>query len=166
MDREGNLGRQSEMGAFTPKEDTRVWRGFRRWLKQTPDEVRIMGVDRDEWPAGTPQVYVDLLTKTTGGERSLSAIGLYPSVIEIQARSAEDVARIREEEARAVSILAGQVDELRRSLTLVERRVLQGRFGLDDGKSRTLAQMAVEIGRSPRTVGRIERRALDKLKHP
>ena len=59
-----------------------------------------------------------------------------------------------------------QVEEALGSLTERERKVISLRKGLDDGRSRTQAQVGQEIGRSRWTVGRIERRALRKLRHP
>jgi RNA polymerase primary sigma factor len=60
-------------------------------------------------------------------------------------------------------------EELERSLSGLrerERLVLRGRFGLDDGHSKTQAELAKEIGRSSRTVRRIEKNALQKLRKP
>ena len=48
----------------------------------------------------------------------------------------------------------------------MERRVLELRFGLEDGKSRTRAETGREIGMSRRTVGRDEKSGLAKLGHP
>lgn len=64
-------------------------------------------------------------------------------------------------------LLREQVDEvLYDSLLPRERRVLQLRFGLEDGRARTLVATGREIERSKSTVWRIERKALGKLRHP
>ncbi|KKR24703.1 MAG: hypothetical protein A3C27_02700 [Candidatus Levybacteria bacterium RIFCSPHIGHO2_02_FULL_39_36] len=174
----------------------RVWREFNAWVKQTPGEVRVQGTAHGQWPEGTPAVFVDLYTKTTVEERLLGSIfNDYPSVDEIQARPADYVAKMNEERAsrrrerlasqlgepedstanlaeleakhaQTFGTLREQVEQVLGSLTSRERQVLQGRFGLTDGKSRTLKQMGEEIGYSPRTVGKIEKRALEKLRHP
>lgn len=57
-------------------------------------------------------------------------------------------------------------DEIMSSLTPRERRVLDLRFGLEDGRSRTQTETAREVNVSRRTVGRDEKSALAKLRHP
>lgn len=200
MEREGQISRQPEEGV-SPIRTPRVWREFSIWVKQTPAEVRAQGEAHGQWPEGTPQVFVDIYTKTTTEERLLGSIfNKYPSVEEIQARPADYVAKMNEERAarrrerlasqlgepedstttlaelelaelkarhaQTSGILREHVEQVLGSLTSRERQVLQGRFGLVDGKPRTLKQLGEEIGKSPRTVGRIERSALDKLRHP
>lgn len=174
----------------------RVWREFFAWVQQTPAEVRIQGAAHGRWPEGTPSVFIDMYTKTTAEERLLRNIfNKYPSVEEIQARPADYVAKMNEERAQqrrerlarqlgepedttatleeleakhsqTFGTLREQVEQVLNSLTPRERQVLQGRFGQVDGKTRTLKQIGEEIGKSPRTVGRIEKRALQKLRQP
>jgi RNA polymerase primary sigma factor len=50
-------------------------------------------------------------------------------------------------------------------LTPRERRVLEGRFGLDDGETRTLEEMGRAIGLSREAVRLIERRAIRRLRY-
>ena len=71
-----------------------------------------------------------------------------------------------EVEQGSYQLLREQVEEVLNSLTERERKVMYLRFGLDDGQSRTLTEVGQEIGRSRWTAGRIERRALRKLRHP
>lgn len=73
-----------------------------------------------------------------------------------------------DEERSQVShvLLKDQVKEVLSTLTTRERRVLNLRFGLEDGRSRTQVEAGKEIGRSRWTVGRIEKRALAKLHAP
>lgn len=59
-----------------------------------------------------------------------------------------------------------QVDVLMSSLSRRERTVLRMRFGLEDGKSKTLKQAGEAIGRSKSTAWRVEKEALQKLRHP
>ena len=47
-----------------------------------------------------------------------------------------------------------------------ERRVLQLRFGLEDGRSRTLEEVGKEFGVTRERIRQIEAKALRKLKHP
>ncbi len=52
------------------------------------------------------------------------------------------------------------------SLTGRERRVLQLRFGLEDGRSRTLEEVGREFGVTRERIRQIEAKALRKLRHP
>lgn len=64
---------------------------------------------------------------------------------------------------------AGLEDELKASmatLTAREQRVLTLRFGLKDGRSRTLEEVGREFGVTRTRVSQIEAKALRKLRHP
>lgn len=63
-------------------------------------------------------------------------------------------------------LLTEQVDAVMSDLSRRERTVLRMRFGLEDGKSKTLKQAGEAIGRSKTTAWRVEREALQKLRHP
>jgi len=52
------------------------------------------------------------------------------------------------------------------SLTGRERRVLQLRFGLEDGRARTLEEVGTEFHVSRERIRQIEGTALRKLRHP
>jgi len=62
--------------------------------------------------------------------------------------------------------LKEQVEDVLASLTPRERRVLQLRFGLDDGRSRTLEEVGKEFGVTRERIRQIEAKALRKLRHP
>ena len=62
--------------------------------------------------------------------------------------------------------LQQEVEGVLGRLNPVESQVLRQRFGLEDGRVRTQREIGEQIGRSPRTVGRIEHRALTKLRTP
>ncbi len=62
--------------------------------------------------------------------------------------------------------LASVLDEVLLTLNLRERRVLQLRFGLEDGRSRTLEEVGREFGLTAQRVYQIEAKALRKLRHP
>ena len=52
------------------------------------------------------------------------------------------------------------------SLTGRERRVLQLRFGLEDGRARTLEDVGRELNVTRERIRQIEAKALTKLRHP
>lgn len=63
-------------------------------------------------------------------------------------------------------LLQEQVENVLGSLTHRERRVLQLRFGLDDGHPRTLEEVGKEFGVTRERIRQIEAKALRKLRHP
>jgi RNA polymerase primary sigma factor len=63
-------------------------------------------------------------------------------------------------------LLKEQIDEVLSSLNPRERRVLQLRFGLEDGRSRTLEEVGREFGVTRERIRQIEAKALRKLRHP
>ena len=69
-------------------------------------------------------------------------------------------------EAASHQLLKEQVEDVLASLTGRERRVLQLRFGLDDGRSRTLEEVGKEFGVTRERIRQIEAKALRKLRHP
>jgi len=52
------------------------------------------------------------------------------------------------------------------SLTERERNVIKLRFGLDDGKTRTLEEVGKEFNVTRERIRQIEAKALRKLRHP
>ena len=69
-------------------------------------------------------------------------------------------------EAASYQLLKEQIDEVLGTLTPRERRVLQLRFGLEDGRSRTLEEVGREFGVTRERIRQIEAKALRKLRHP
>lgn len=63
-------------------------------------------------------------------------------------------------------LLQQQTEAVLSSLTKRQRTVLKMRFGLEDGKAKTFAEIAKAIGKSPSTVRRDERAAFRALRHP
>ena len=59
-----------------------------------------------------------------------------------------------------------QVDDVLNTLNGREKRVLQLRFGLEDGRSRTLEEVGQEFGVTRERIRQIEAKALRKLRHP
>jgi len=68
-----------------------------------------------------------------------------------------------------VSVLAGDclfAEALKLALADREARVLQLRFGLEDGRSRTLEEVGREFSVTRERIRQIEAKALRKLRHP
>lgn len=63
-------------------------------------------------------------------------------------------------------LLIEQVDETLGNLNEREQRILQLRFGLEDGHSRTLEEVGKEFGVTRERIRQIEAKALRKLRHP
>ena len=70
------------------------------------------------------------------------------------------------EEAATYSILKDQITKLLDTLTDREQRVLILRFGLNDGRSRTLEEVGKEFNVTRERIRQIEAKALRKLRHP
>ncbi len=69
-------------------------------------------------------------------------------------------------DAASRQLLKEQIEDVLSSLTPRERRVLQLRFGLEDGRSRTLEEVGKEFNVTRERIRQIEAKALRKLRHP
>jgi RNA polymerase primary sigma factor len=78
----------------------------------------------------------------------------------------EDTAALAPAEAAANKLLKLQIAAVLESLTGRERRVLQLRFGLEDGRARTLEEVGKEFNVTRERIRQIEAKALRKLRHP
>ncbi|MFC1934857.1 RNA polymerase sigma factor RpoD [Chloroflexota bacterium] len=63
-------------------------------------------------------------------------------------------------------LLKEQIEDVLDTLTTREQRVLQLRFGLEDGRSRTLEEVGREFSVTRERIRQIEAKALRKLRHP
>ena len=69
-------------------------------------------------------------------------------------------------DAAAYTLLQEQLDEVMQTLTDREKKVLALRFGLEDGRSRTLEEVGKEFHVTRERIRQIEAKALRKLRHP
>ncbi|MGL5440682.1 MAG: RNA polymerase sigma factor RpoD [Filifactoraceae bacterium] len=69
-------------------------------------------------------------------------------------------------EAAAYSLLKEQLEEVLKTLNEREQKVLKLRFGLSDGRLRTLEEVGKEFDVTRERIRQIEAKALRKLKHP
>jgi len=78
----------------------------------------------------------------------------------------EDRTAMAPADAASYQLLKEQIDDVLGSLNEREKRVLQLRFGLEDGRSRTLEEVGREFGVTRERIRQIEAKALRKLRHP
>ncbi|MBQ9443050.1 MAG: RNA polymerase sigma factor RpoD [Lachnospiraceae bacterium] len=69
-------------------------------------------------------------------------------------------------DAAAFELLKEQLNEVLDTLTEREQKVLRLRFGLDDGKARTLEEVGRQFNVTRERIRQIEAKALRKLRHP
>ena len=115
-------------------------------MQITPDKVReIIKVSQEPVSLETPI-----------GEEDDSHLGDF----------IEDHGALAPAEAASHQLLREQVKDALGSLTQREQEVLRLRFGLDDGRSRTLEEVGKEFKVTRERIRQIEAKALRKLRHP
>ena len=70
------------------------------------------------------------------------------------------------QDSAAYTMLREQLEEVMNTLTPREAKVLKLRFGLEDGKARTLEEVGKEFDVTRERIRQIEAKALRKLRHP
>ena len=78
----------------------------------------------------------------------------------------EDKSTISPERVAERTLLKKQVDEILKTLTEREQRVIRLRFGIDDGHHRTLEEVGHIFNVTRERIRQIEEKALRKLRHP
>ena len=78
----------------------------------------------------------------------------------------EDEEALAPAEAASFFLLREQLEDVLGTLTPREKKVLQLRFGLEDGRSRTLEEVGQVFGVTRERIRQIEAKALRKLRHP
>ncbi|CAG7618687.1 RNA polymerase sigma factor RpoD [Paenibacillus allorhizosphaerae] len=78
----------------------------------------------------------------------------------------EDHEALAPADAAAYEMLKEQIEDVLDTLTEREENVLRLRFGLDDGRTRTLEEVGKVFGVTRERIRQIEAKALRKLRHP
>ncbi|PRO65117.1 RNA polymerase sigma factor RpoD [Alkalicoccus urumqiensis] len=78
----------------------------------------------------------------------------------------EDQEALAPSDAAAYELLKEQLEDVLDTLTDREENVLRLRFGLDDGRTRTLEEVGKVFGVTRERIRQIEAKALRKLRHP
>ncbi len=78
----------------------------------------------------------------------------------------EDQNALSPPDAASKQLLKEQIEDVLSSINLRERRVIQLRFGLEDGRSRTLEEVGKEFNVTRERIRQIEAHAIRKLRHP
>jgi len=73
---------------------------------------------------------------------------------------------LKPDQQAAQALLRDDLSEVLDTLSPRERRVLELRFGLEDGKQRTLEEVGKEFGVTRERIRQIEAKAIRKLRHP
>jgi RNA polymerase primary sigma factor len=69
-------------------------------------------------------------------------------------------------EEATTGLLRDQLEKTLEALPARERRIIELRFGLEDGYCRTLEEVGVELGLTRERIRQLEKEALAKLRHP
>ena len=123
----------------------------------TPEEIaKEMGISVDRVIEIQKIAQDPVSLETPIGEEEDSHLGDF--IEDEQAVSPTDVV--------ASSMLNEQILGILNTLTPREEKVLRLRYGLDDGKSRTLEEVGKEFNVTRERIRQIEAKALRKLRHP
>jgi RNA polymerase primary sigma factor len=140
----------------------RVMRTSRRLMQElsrepSPDELgQAVGMPADKVREILKISQEPISLETPIGEEEDSHLGDF----------IEDAKAIAPSDAASHHLLKEQICSVLGSLTKRERKVLQLRFGLEDGRSRTLEEVGREFGVTRERIRQIETKALRKLRHP
>ena len=122
-----------------------------------PDEIaREMGVSEEKVREIIKIAQEPVSLETPIGEEDDSHLGDF----------IEDQDAPAPAEAVAATLLKEQLMDVLNSLTPREAKVLRLRYGLDDGKARTLEEVGKEFNVTRERIRQIEAKALRKLRHP
>ncbi|NLP36696.1 MAG: RNA polymerase sigma factor RpoD [Firmicutes bacterium] len=123
----------------------------------TPEEIaEVMNISEEKVREILKIAQEPVSLETPIGEEDDSHLGDFIEDQDVQAPA----------EAAAFELLKEQLDDVLETLTPREKKVLKLRFGLDDGRSRTLEEVGQVFGVTRERIRQIEAKALRKLRHP
>lgn len=123
----------------------------------TPKEIaKEMGVSQEKVREIMKISQEPVSLETPIGEEEDSHLGDFIEDSEVEAPS----------DAASFTILQEQLREVLNTLSERERKVIQLRFGLQDGHPRTLEEVGREFGVTRERIRQIESKTLSKLRHP
>lgn len=123
----------------------------------TPEEIaKEMDISEDKVREIMKIAQEPVSLETPIGEEEDSHLGDFIEDHEAQAPAEE----------ASFTLLREQLNEVLHTLTEREQRVLRLRFGLDDGRARTLEEVGQKFGVTRERIRQIEAKTLRKLRHP
>jgi RNA polymerase primary sigma factor len=119
-----------------------------------PEQIMEMArISRGQWEMLQSQLKEPLSLETPMGDEEVSLIDAFPD-----RRSQSPAEAVMQKE------LSGRVRKTLKALSPREETVIKQRFGMDQGRERTLEEIGKQLGVSRERVRQIEKRALERLK--
>lgn len=137
-------------------------------LPYNPDAVVLKHFERC-WLAIKRNIRAEIKSARTTAEAAREKRRARAAKLEPKAEGPEAVAEAADakpEVNKEMAPIEDQIDEVFSSLSPREQRVLQLRFGLEDGRGRNLEEVGKEFGVTRERIRQIEAKALRKLRHP
>ncbi len=138
-------------------------------LPYNPDEVVLKHFEKC-WLAIKRNIRAEIKSARATAEaerekRKARAVAKLEPKAEV-AEAVVEAADAKPEVNKEMAPIEERIDEVFSSLSPREQRVLKLRFGLEDGRSRTLEEVGKEVKVTRERIRQIEAKALRKLRHP